>query len=293
MRKRARSKNAEAVAAIRAVHQKYDSPLILDDPLAYQLTSPAWRTVIRAPLLRSLVFKRFLRVLRPVHGQILARARFAEDQLKLAVRGGVQQYVILGAGLDSFAFRRPPWAKEVRVYELDHPATQMAKRRRLQELGLPIREKLELLPIDFESQSPQDVLTGSGFNPRERSFFSWLGVLVYLTPEAITDTLSSIASVAAPGSELVLDYMLPDVIVDPSELKTMEFVRRMNERRGEPYLTYYEPSSLAEEMSRIGLEVIEDVSPSAQSARYFTGRTDDLKPWASSCLLLARKGLTA
>ncbi len=283
------SRNAQAVAAIRAAHRRYDSPLIYDDPCAYRLCGSAWRAVVRFRALHALVFGRLLHVLRPVHGQLLARARFAEDHLEGAVRRGVGQYIVLGAGFDSFAVRLPAWARKLRVFELDRPQTLEEKRRRLERAGLSCPDNLEFVPIDFEHQSIDEVLARSSFIPAEPSFFSWLGVVVYLTSDAIDTALRSIQSVGAPGSELVFDYMLPDHLVDPQERSVIDFVRRLGVRRGEPYVSYFEPPQIATTLSERGFRVLEDVSPSSQHARYFSSREDDLRPWASSHFIHAER----
>ncbi len=235
------------------------------------------------------MFGRLLRGLRPVHGQVLCRARFAEDRLEEAVRRGVRQYVVLGAGFDSFGLRLPSWAGALRVFELDRPATLAEKRRRLERAGLSRPETLEFVPIDFERQSLEEVLGSSSFVPEEPSFFSWLGVVVYLTSDAIDTTLRSIQSSAAAGSELVLDYMLPDDLVDSRDRSVIESVRRFGVRRGEPYVSYFEPPRIATVLSGFGFRVLEDLSPSGQHARYFAGRDDDLRPWASSHFVHARR----
>lgn len=283
------SRNAQAVAAIRAAHRRYDSPLIYDDPCAYRLCGPGWRSVLRFRVLHALVFRRLLHVLRPVHGQVLARARFAEDHLEGAVRRGVRQYIVLGAGFDSFAVRMPAWARTLRVFELDRPETLAEKRRRLERAGLGCPDNLEFVPVDFERESLDEVLGRSSFTPAAPSFFSWLGVVVYLTSESIHATLKSIESVTPPGSELVFDYMLPDHLVESRERGVIDYVRRVGMRRGEPYVSYHEPNQIATALSRRGFRLLEDLSPSGQHARYFAGRNDDLRPWASSHFVHARR----
>jgi methyltransferase (TIGR00027 family) len=168
---------------------------------------------------------------------VLARARFAEDHLEGAVRRGVRQYIVLGAGFDSFAVRMPAWARTLRVFELDRPETLAEKRRRLERAGLGCPDNLEFVPVDFERESLDEVLGRSSFTPAAPSFFSWLGVVVYLTSESIDATLKSIESVTPPGSELVFDYMLPDHLVESRERGVIDYVRRVGMRRGEPYVT--------------------------------------------------------
>jgi len=149
MEKGQRSRTAEFAAAVRAAHLLYGRPLLFEDPFAIQLTSATWRAICGNRLLHWLVMKKILGALRPVHGQVLARSRYAEEQLEKSISAGIRQYVLIGAGLDSFALRRQDVLSSLKVYELDHPATQTAKRERLSRLRIPLPTNLEFVPVDL------------------------------------------------------------------------------------------------------------------------------------------------
>lgn len=149
MANRPPSRMAEAAAAVRAVHHLHEGAVIFDDPYALQLTSRGWRMLAKSRLFYWVGVRKVLNVLRPVHGQVLARSRYMEEQLQEVIAVGIRQYVILGAGLDSFAWRQPELAARVRVYELDHPGTQAVKRSRIEASGLVWPSNLEMVPVNF------------------------------------------------------------------------------------------------------------------------------------------------
>ena len=277
-----RSKTAEAVAAVRAVHLLYDRPVVFEDPFAIHLTSSSWRLIAKSRLLHWLVARTMLRGFRPVHAQFLARARYAEEKLENAVGRGIDQYVILGAGLDSFALRRRDLATKLRVYELDHPATQLVKRGRLERRGVALPENLELIPVDFEREALADALARSSYHRERRGFFSLLGTVQYVPRDAVIGTLRSLAQVAAAGSELVLTYNIPLNLVDASDRPAVERVLRFAARRGEPFVSFFDPEAFPAEVCTLGYELLENCSPREQERRYFAGRTDDLRPLSSA-----------
>ena len=193
-----------------------------------------------------------LRALKPTQTVIILRIRYAEDRLQEAISSGVQQYVILGAGLDTFALRQPSWADRLRIYEVDHPASQEMKRHQIQRIG-PLPSNLTLVPVDFETDRLDAALIEAGFDPEAPAFFAWLGVTCYLTREAVTDTIGQIAAVAAPGSKAVLDYRYPRRLVPAAGLALVEKMDRFVERRGEPMRSEYTPEEIDAEMQRAGL----------------------------------------
>lgn len=273
-----RSKTADAIAAVRAAHLVYDRPVVFEDPFAIHLTSLPWRIVVKSRLLYWIVAKKILRALRPVHGQLLARSRYAEDKLEKAIAAGVNQYVLLGAGLDSFALRRRDLATTVKVYELDHPASQLAKRERLAHLHIDLPENLEFVPVDFEQETVAQALARSSYEQERPAFFSWLGTTQYLTREAVTNTLRSLTACAAPGSEIVLTYLIPAELVEPDDRATVQKVARFATRRGEPFISFFDPRTFPKEACALGFELVENLSPQEQRVKYFAGRTDDLRP---------------
>lgn len=277
-----RSRTAEWIAAIRAAHLRYDRPVVFEDPLAIHLTSGGWRWIVNNPLLYWLVV-RAMRTSR-ARGTFLARARYTEEKLESAMLRGIDQYVILGAGLDSFAWRRGDLAGKLRIFELDHPASQLAKRRRLEDLGFPVPGNLELIPVDLGRETVAEALVRSGYHHDRRSFFSLLGTVQYIAREAVINTLRSIASAAAPGSELVLTYIQPRECVEPAQQPTFDRMLRFAARQGEPFVSLFDPATFPAEVSTLGYSLLENCSPLEQALKYFAGRSDDLQP---SSLLLA------
>lgn len=213
------SLSAMTTAYIRAHHSMHDTPKIFDDFLAYRLIPEEVRALIEQGLKRDKQFSD------PEHTvvssdqtitlasltkstNVLSRARYTEDALEDAVRQGVKQYVILGAGMDTFVFRRPEMMDCLEVFEVDHPATQNFKLLRLEELGWEHPAHLHFLPIDFTKENLATALTrSSAYDPNVKSFFSWLGVTMYLTREEVFATLCSITNIAPPGSAVIFDYL--------------------------------------------------------------------------------------
>ena len=236
-----------------------------------------WRLVVGDRLLNRLVVEGLLGVFKPIHTENVLRLRYAEDRLADAIAEGVGQYVILGAGFDTFALRRPDVADRLRVFELDHPATQRAKRHRLVKLGVDLPTNLALVPVDFEADALATVLADAGFDAARPAFFSWLGVTYYLTVDAVRQTLRRIADCAAPGSLLLLDYKLPTphlaAPARPAANKLDAFVKRL----GEPMVSTFSETALNDELLRVGGLLLDVVSPEEQARRYLGGR-DDIAP---------------
>jgi methyltransferase (TIGR00027 family) len=222
---------------------------------------------------------------RPIAGQILSRARYAEDRLDRAISRGIDQYVIIGAGLDSFALRRPELSATLRVFELDHPATQRAKRHRLGKLMGSPAKNVEFVPIDFEHETISEALSASSFAQERKAFFSWLGTVSYLTEEAVFETLRGLASFAAPGSELVFDYAIPEDLLDAEARRLAAKLKRFTRRRGEPLVTFFDPETFPSKVIRLGYKVLEVLSPPEQDARYFSNRSDGLRTWPGTYYL--------
>lgn len=278
MKRRQRSKTAEATAAVRARHLLYEKPVIFEDPFAIHLTSRVWRTICKSRILDWIICRKILGNLGPIQAQILARSRYAEDQLEKAMAVGIDQYVLLGAGLDSFVLRRRDLATTLRVYELDHPTSQQTKIHRLRQLRIDLPENLEFVAADLEEESVAEALARSTYIRRRPAFYSWLGTVHYLTRDAVFGTLGSIASLAVPGSEIVFDYRIPKTLVDPIDLPTYERIERFTARRGEPMIASFDPRTFPQEVCKLGFKLFENVSPEEQEARYFAGREDDLRP---------------
>lgn len=280
------SRTAEAAAAFRASHTLYAEKPILEDKYAYSLTGRFWRFALSNRFTHWLAFNRLLKRLSPVIAQVLVRSRYAEDSLAAAMKRDIDQYVIIGAGLDSFSLRHSQSAaSSLRILELDHPDTQASKRQRLQSLNLALPAALEFVGVDFERQSIAAALATSGFRKEVPAFFSWLGTTHYLTRQAITGTLLSIAEYAAPGSEIVLDYSITLESIDVAKRADLLWVAKLAERMGEPIIGGIEPGILHSIVSEMGYDIIEDLSSEDQKSRYFFNRRDRLSP-TTACRLL-------
>jgi methyltransferase (TIGR00027 family) len=260
------SRTALRVALRRAAHQIHDTPVVFDDPMAVAILGPTYAEELeRTPLRTDRPFSIGLRAF------LVARSRYAEDNLKRAVESGVNQYVLLGAGLDTFAYRNP--YAQLRVFEVDHPATQQWKRELLQRNRIAIPDSLTYTPVDFERQSLSAQLSNAGFSCREPAFFAWLGVVPYLTLEAFRATVSFI-SAQLSGSGLTLDYGQPRSVHPPLERLAHDSLASRVEKAGEPFQLFFTPPEIAAELS--SFRSIEDLGAPEINARYFSGRTDQL-----------------
>lgn len=280
------SETALAAAALRAAHRLYDDDPIFDDALAEELTSATWRDHLRTGAMRDLVEEFGLR---RVQGQLVGRMRYLEDALEEAVKAGIEQYVLLGAGLDAFAWRRPDLLERLRLIELDHPATQDYKKQRLLELGRAIPERVELVCVDFERTSIEAALSETAYDRSRPAFFSWMGVVGYLSREAFEKSLRDIASVAASGSLLLFDYPIAPELVSEEDASLVRLVDRGTAELGETRKLKQHPEDVRATLEALGFERIEDLSPTNLSDRYFAGRRDGLAPNPEVHLTLLRR----
>ena len=221
-------------------------------------------------------------VLRSARAQVTCRSRYTEDHLAGSVRRGVTQYVILGAGLDSFAYRRG-LAGLIRVFEVDHPATQQWKRRLLSSARIPAPDSLTFVPVDFETGSLAGQLAQGGFDPSRPALVSWLGVTMYLTQAAIGQTLAVIGSFA-PRTEVITDYMLPAGLRDADGNSYVEQVAPVAADRGEPWLTFLSPSDMSGLLAEHGFGSIQHVRQCDAVDAAMWRRSDSLHPIDLSCL---------
>ncbi len=294
MMSRSHSRSAEATAAIRASHLLYDNPHIFVDPYAVELTSTLWRTVCRNRLLHWAVVRGLLGQLRPVHGWILVRDQITQDRLHDFVDRGFDQYVLLGAGFDSIALRRPSWLRQTHIIEIDHPATQSVKLARVaaiaatSELG-----NFEAVAMDFEHDRLTTTLDRSRYSRARPAFFAWQGVIYYLTDAAIRDTLSAIAEVAAPGSELMFDYLLPEhasgAASSTAGNSVLALARLFTSRMGEHYISYHTPAAIETLLEQHGFDVVKLFSDSQLAATYCGKRGDGLSVMPGFGIALARR----
>jgi methyltransferase (TIGR00027 family) len=274
------SRTALSAATHRAVHQLLDVPKVFDDPLALRIICENAKKGIWVDLCQ-LQKKRSLRAF------IALRSRYAEDELARAIQRGVRQYVILGAGLDTFAYRNPYPGSRLRVFEVDHPATQSWKRVRLREAEIAIPDSLTFAPVDFEQQTLADGLNRAGFRAEEPAFFSLLGVVVYLTKTAVMETFKFVASLPA-GSEIVFDYGILSSMLSERQRSAREYLARRVAAIGEPWITYFDPASLARDLRGMGFKQVEDFGSEAAKERYFKDRKDGLRISGSARLMKAR-----
>ncbi|SPE24441.1 Methyltransferase [Burkholderiales bacterium] len=258
------SRTALGAAAHRAVHQELEGGRILRDPLALRILGPEAQAALREARSDPSV--------RPLRLFIAVRTRFAQDALADALAHGVRQLVILGAGLDTHAYRAPP-AQGLHIFEVDHPATQAWKRERLAQAAIAVPATLTFVPIDFERQALPQALATAGFDFALPTFFTWLGVVPYLTPQAVFATLEFIAKLPA-GAHVVFDYANPP---DPACAdEQIRAVREALEARvaslGEAFRSRFETSQLLARLRALGFCELEDLGPVVIRQRYFASR---------------------
>lgn len=252
------SRTALIPAGQRAAHQALDHGSILDDPLAMKILGEEEKELLRFVNEHPLASI----------GRLVstARSRIAEDALSEAVEKGVRQIVILGAGLDTFALRNPHRARHVRIYEVDHPATQTWKRQRLAEAQLAIPPWLILTPVDFERDDLGEKLVGAGFQQNSPAFFTWLGVVPYLTEDAIGGALDYMASI--PNSEVVFDYLGPSEAFSEDIRKHVTERTEQVEKIGERWVSRFEPAGIAAMLRSHGFCDIEDINYQDITSRF-------------------------
>jgi methyltransferase (TIGR00027 family) len=256
------SRTALGAATHRAAHQILEHGIIFSDPLALRILGQDAETVARKAA--ESPSSRRMRIF------IAVRTRFAEDALAASVQHGVSQLVVLGAGLDTYAYRTA-LRDRLRIFEVDHPATQAWKRERLEQAGIPTPDSLTFAPIDFEHETLADGLAAAGFNRMKQTFFTWLGVTPYLREEAIWSTLEFIAHLPN-GAHVVFDYSDPPSSLPP-ELKTFHDERSARVAElGEAWVSYFDAETMRTKLTALGFFKIEDLGPSGIAARYFPGR---------------------
>ena len=266
------SRTAVATATHRAAHYIFDgAPKILADPFARDLAGFSTDEEIRTAL-DAFAFPDPSRL----RTAFAVRSRYAEDELSGAIQRGISQYIILGAGLDSFAYRRPDLMRALHVYEVDHPATQSWKRARVKELGIKSPETLHHIPIDFEYETLIGGLAAGGVNRKAKAFFSCLGVTQYLTREAVLNTLREIASATAPGTELVVQFIVPAATLSREEGNLVTAAAARAATMGEPWLSFFAPDDLETNMTQIGFDQIVHFGAEEATKQYLLGRTDGL-----------------
>ncbi|HEV7421601.1 MAG TPA: class I SAM-dependent methyltransferase [Mycobacterium sp.] len=263
----------------RALHLEVDAPPhVLDDRIGLQLAGVGadWR---QRPDMNEYATP-------GVRASIVARARYIEDLVTEQADHGVAQYVLLGAGLDTFAQRRPEIASNITVFEVDQPGPQAWKRQRLVELGFGVPASLRLVPVDFETTSWWDGLLANGFDASEPAVVASLGVSMYLTREATAATLAQSAALAT-GSTFAMTFMQPLELVDPDEQEMHRATNAAARASGTPFISYYAPDEILAMARDAGFTSARHVSAADYTQRYFADRTDGLRPFTTEELLVA------
>ncbi|HEY9756892.1 MAG TPA: class I SAM-dependent methyltransferase [Oculatellaceae cyanobacterium] len=273
---------AVRVALWRAMHVQLDSlPHIIEDEIGLKLAAPpeGWRDRPDMEPKGTILFR----------SSIVARARFIEDLVVESAKHGISQYVILGAGLDTFAQRRSDTASHLRVFEVDSPGPSKWKLHRLKELGFGVPDWLKLVPVDFEAgESWWDQLTAAGFASERPAVVASTGVSMYLTRDAVAATLRQVARLA-PGSKFAMTFMLPLELIDAEEQPVQEMTLMYASRSGTPFITFFSPAEIIALAKKCGFKKAEHVSSGDLHKQYFAGRTDGLflRPSSAEQMLLA------
>jgi methyltransferase (TIGR00027 family) len=260
------SQTALAAAFHRAAHQVLEQGRIFADPLALRILGADAPTIARQG--GENPSGRRMRLF------IAVRTRFAEDALAEAIGRGVRQVVVLGAGLDTYAYRNP-FADRLSILEVDHPATQAWKRQRLRDAAIPLPSSLTFVPVDFEREALAERLAAGGFDRRQQTFFTWLGVVPYLNQDAVWSTLAFIASLPK-GAHVVFDYSDPPASLSPERRASHGKRAQRVAELDEAWVTYFEPEELHAQLTTLGFAEIEDLGPAGIVSRYFPSRTGSL-----------------
>ena len=295
------SRTALATSLMRALHSRRDPSPLLDDPwgdrlvpkserdrfcqrILARMDSEAQAAALRAP---NSILDDFL-LTNVAYPGVVIRSRYTEDALREATNRGTRQYVLIGAGFDSFALRRPAFSEPLEIFEIDHPATQAFKIQRIKDCGISLPSSVHFVSADLANEDLTAALARSSFRRDELAFFSWLGVTVYLTREANLATLRAVANIGAPGSELVFTYVDQIEFVSGGSRSPGDANAKAVAMMGEPYLSGFDPKEIANDLMHVGLELIEDLDGQKMSERYRRTEANTLQPPVSMHIALAR-----
>jgi len=276
------SRTAQGAALYRAAHQILERPLVFDDPVALRILGAERVKQLALNLDRLQTPGE-----RAMRAFLVMRSRYAEDQLARVHSGGTAQYLVLGAGLDTFAYRNP-YGTRLRVFEIDDPSTQAWKRARLADQGIELPRTLTFVPVDFEKDSLDDHLRRAGFKRNAPVFISWLGVTMYLTQDAVMQTLQFVARSCARGSEIVFDFSLPDEALGEIERAARARRAKVVASLGEPWISYFDPAMLSKQLIALGFAQTNDLGAREANQRYFANRTDGFSVRGSARIMTAR-----
>lgn len=258
---------ADVVASARAWHMR--NPIrIFEDPYAKKLCGPVLGFALIFPPFRWLLFKIALAAVLPASMCVIMRARYSEQALESAIEEGIQQYGIIGAGMDSFALRRPDLLEKIHAFEIDHPVTQKKKLDRIRRAGFTVPKNHHFVAADLSQVSPVEALAGTAFDISKPTFLSLLGVVYYLPPETLLETARSISQGLPPGTRLVIDYLLDEGSCTPSGLPLRERMLKFVEGRGEPMRSSYSLAEMNALMSDGGFRPVENFAIKDLEAEY-------------------------
>jgi len=269
------SRTAEMAAAVRALHRRRAKQPLFDDPYALAMCGNFWRRVVSSDCLSKLVIDTLLATASGIMPVVYTRARFGEDLLEIAVEEGLDQYVIVGAGYDTFFARRPDLMDKLTLYELDQAATQQSKRERMKAAGLSEPENVAYVASDLNQEKLHEALARVNFDATRPALFSWFGVTYYLKMESIKETLINISSHMAPGSAVMFDYLADPKSTPYGFIRMQEASANFVARRGEPWVSSFVPDKLPDFLDELGYETVNHLKPEEVGPRYFH-ETDDL-----------------
>jgi methyltransferase (TIGR00027 family) len=300
MEDRVASRTALATSRMRAIHTRRDPQPIINDPWGDRLAPASLLADSRTLESNAQVHEVAEDVLAdivddylcasPAYTNVIARSRYTEDALNAAIARGVRQYVLIGAGFDSYALRRPVEAKDLQVFEVDHPATQTLKKQRIAACGITLDDGVHFIAADLARESLGDALSKTSFHMAEPAFFSWLGVTMYLTREANMATLRNIAECSAPGSQLVFSYTDQRMFESGGSTDAAQYeeLKQAVKALGEPFVSGFHPAELAQDISALGLVLEEDLSDIQLIERYDPTGKNGLKPAGRSHIARVR-----
>jgi methyltransferase (TIGR00027 family) len=295
------SRTALAASLMRALHARRDPSPLLDDPWGDRLVPQSERDSFGQRILARMDLHARAAALRApnsilddflatnvAYPGVVIRSRYAEDALKQATNRGIRQYVLIGAGFDSFALRRPAFSETLEIFEIDHPATQTFKIQRIRDCGIALPPSVHFVSADLANEDLAAALARCSFRKDEPAFFSWLGVTVYLTREANLATLRAVAKLGAPRSELVFTYVDQNEFASGGSRSLGEPNAKAVATMGEPYLSGFDPKEIANDLMHVGLELIEDLDGRKMSERYGRTGANALQPPVSLHIALGR-----
>lgn len=299
------SQTAIKAACYRAYHSACDQPKIFDDFLARQLIGEHEFALFKAQNIEGFktaapdfaasfsndeALLAFMMQAMAPPALTLSRACYAEERLEMALKAGVKQYVIIGAGMDTFAWRRPDLLDSLDIFEVDHCKTQTYKLKRLTELGWKRPEKLHFIQADLTVDRLADILKDLNYDPAHPSFFSWLGLSYYLPREVVFDMLKAITDIAVPGSQIVFDFLDSEAFIPGKAAERVNALLMMAQGVGESMNMGFDPNSIAEEFSEIGLKIEEHLGSHEVQQRYFLNRNDNYYACEQAHLICAVVG---